>query len=56
MNEWKQYSLAQEVRVDRHLIWTIIKLWVKRQNYKVTISFHAKHNSDTKFTGIQLEY
>jgi hypothetical protein len=56
MNEWKQYSLAQEVKVDRHLVWTIIKLWVKRKSYKVTISFHAKHNSETKFTGIQLEY
>ena len=56
MNEWKQYSLIQEVRVDRHLIWTILKLWVKRQNYKVTISFHAKHNPDRIYPGIQLEY
>jgi hypothetical protein len=54
--EWKQYSLTQEVRVDRHLIWTILKLWVKRKTYRVTISFYAQHNSETKFNSVQVEY
>jgi hypothetical protein len=55
-NEWKQYSLFQEIKVDRHLVWTILKLWVKRKSYKMTLSFYAKHNSETKFTGVQVEY
>lgn len=54
--EWKQYSLTQEVRVDRHLIWTILKLWVKRKSYKFIISFYAKHNDNVNITGAQVEY
>jgi hypothetical protein len=54
--DWKQYSLSQEIKVNRHLIWTIIKLWVKRKSYRVTISFYAKHNSEVSFNTIQVEY
>lgn len=53
---WKQYSIGQEIKVDRHLVWHIIKLWVKRKTYKLTISFHAKTNSSTSITGAQIEY
>ena len=54
--EWKQYSLVQEIKVDRHLIWTILKLWVKRKTYRVTISFYAKHNGNVNISGAQVEY
>ena len=54
--EWKQYSLSQEIKVDRHLVWTILKLWVKRKTYRLTLSFYAKSNSETSFNTIQVEY
>ena len=53
---WKQYSLAQDIKVDRHLVWTILKLWVRRKTYRVTISFYAKHNSEVSFNTVQVEY
>jgi hypothetical protein len=53
---WKQYSLAQDIKVDRHLVWTMLKLWVKKKTYRVTISFYAQHNSETKFNSVQVEY
>jgi len=56
MTEWKQYSLQQEVGVDLSFVWRIFKLWLKRKPYIVTISFSAKHNSETRFTGAQIEY
>ena len=54
--EWKQYSFFQEIKVDRHLVWTILKLWIKRKSYRLTISFHAKHNSEVSFNTVQVEY
>ena len=53
---WKQYSLAQDIKVDRHLVWTILKLWVRRKTYRVTISFYAKHNNEVSFNTVQVEY
>ena len=56
MNDWKQYSIQQEVEVDYQFVWTIIKLWLQRKSYTVTISFHAKHDSNAKIAGAQIEY
>lgn len=56
MNDWKQYSIRQEVEVDYQFVWTIIKLWLQRKSYTVTISFHAKHDSKSQFAGAKIEY
>ncbi len=55
-NQWKQYSLRQEIPTNLSFVWRIFKLWLKRKPYIVTISFSAKHNSETRFTGAQIEY
>ena len=54
--EWKSYSIFQEIKVDRHLVWTILKLWIKRKSYKFIISFRAKNNGNVNITGVQVEY
>jgi len=55
-NDWKQYSIQQGIEVDYRFVWRIIKLWLQRKSYTVTISFHAKHDSNAKIAGAQIEY
>jgi hypothetical protein len=56
MSEWQQYSIGQEIQINRQFVWHIIKLWLQRKHYRLTISFHAKNDSNISITGAQVEY
>jgi hypothetical protein len=55
-NNWKQFRQGSEIPVTLSFIWTLIKKWVKKEPYHMTISFHYKEGGDTKLTGAQIEF
>jgi hypothetical protein len=55
-NQWTHISQVAEVPVNLSLICMLIKKWLKKEPYHVTLSFYAKSNSSTELTGTQIEY
>ena len=55
-NQWKQFRSVAEVQVTLSFIWSLVKMWIKRKPYYVTISFHYKEGGDVKLTGAQIEF
>lgn len=56
MNGWKDFKQVSEIPVTFSLIWIMIKKWVKREPYHMTISFKYKEAGDCKLAGAQLEF
>jgi len=56
MSDWKQLQQVSEIPVTMSFIWTLIKKWVKKEPYHMTISFHYKETGSTQLTGAQIEF
>lgn len=56
MSDWKQFKQVSEIQVTWSVIWMMIKKWIKKEPYQMTISFHYKESGDVKLAGAQLEF
>jgi hypothetical protein len=52
-SEWSDVKLANHIYIDRSLVWTVIKLWWKKQPMRFTLT--CKIKGEAYITAVQVE-